>query len=71
MKIPHTHTNIHTNLKLYKSKEGKTITTFFTFRVKVSDAREEKKKEKKEKKRERKKKKREVKRSIQSGLASA
>ena len=65
MKIPHTHTNTYTNLKLYKSKEGKTITTFYTFRVKLSDAREGK-----EKKRERKKK-GEVKRSIQGGLASA
>ncbi len=68
MKIPHTHTNTHTNLKLYKSKEGKTITTFYTFRVKLSDAREEKKKKKKKKER---KKEEEVKRSIQGGLASA
>ena len=67
MKIPHTHTNTHTNLKLYKSKEGKTITTFYTFRVKLSDARQEERE--REKKRE--KKKREVKRSIQGGLASA
>ena len=43
MKIPHTHTNTHTNLKLYKSKEGETITTFYTFCVKLSDEREEKK----------------------------
>jgi len=64
----HKHTNTHTNLKLYKSKEGKTITTFYTFRVKLSDAREEKKKEKKKKK---KREKKEVKRSIQGGLASA
>ncbi len=72
MKIPHTHTNTHTNLKLYKSKEGKTITTFYTFRVKLSDAREEKKKrEDKKRKEKRKEKKREVKRSIQGGLASA
>ena len=33
------------NLKLYKSKEGKTITTFYTFCVKLSDEREKKKKE--------------------------
>ena len=52
MKIPHTHTNTHTNLKLYKSKEGKTITTFYTFRVKLSDAREGKKKEKKNRKKQ-------------------
>ena len=59
MKIPHT----HTNLKLYKSKGGKTITAFYTFRVKLSDALEEKeerekrKKEKKERKKRKKKKK--------------
>ena len=77
MKIPHTLTNIHTNIhththtqkkkkkkKLYKSKEGKTITTFYTFRVNLSDAREKKKRKKKERKKE-------VKRSIQGGLASA
>ena len=34
------------NLKLYKkSKEGKTITTFYTFCVKLSDEREKKRKE--------------------------
>ena len=89
MKIPHTrarararthtHTQKKNNLKLYKSKEGKTITTFYAFRVKLSDVREEKKKKKKKKERERERerkkkkreKKREVKRSIQGGLASA
>ena len=46
------------------------MTAFYTFRVKLSDALEEKKgKKKKEKKR--KEKKEEVKRSIQGGLASA
>ena len=33
----------NTNLKLYKSKEGKTITTFYTLCVKLSDEREEEK----------------------------
>ena len=50
------HTHTHTqqqqqqnfkNLKLYKSKEGKTITTFYTFCVKLSDEREKKRKNKK------------------------
>ena len=39
-------THILKNLKLYKkSKEGKTITTFYTFCVKLSDEREKKRKE--------------------------
>ena len=38
------------NLKLYKSREGKTITTFYTFCVKLSDEREKNKKQKKNKK---------------------
>ena len=42
----HTHTHTHNNLKLYKSKEGKTITTFYTFCVKLSDEREKKRKNK-------------------------
>ena len=37
------------NQKLYKSKEGKTITTFYTFCVKLSDERERKKEKKKRK----------------------
>ena len=36
----------HNNLKLYKSKEGKTITTVYTFCVKLSDEREKKRKNK-------------------------
>ena len=39
----------NTNLKLYKSKEGKTMTTFYTFCVKLSGE-QKKKKEKKNKK---------------------
>ena len=39
----YTHTHKYTNLKLYKSKEGKTITIFYTFCVKLSDEREGKK----------------------------
>ena len=72
MKIPHTHTHTHThtNLKLYNSKEGKTITTFYTFRVKLSDAREEEE-EKKKKKKKKKKRRRRNKTNIQGGLASA
>ena len=54
----HTHNNNNNNnnktknkiLKLYKSKEGKTITTFYTFCVKLSDEREKNKKPKKNKK---------------------
>ena len=40
--------NNNTYLKLYKSKEGKTITTFYTFCVKLSDEREKKRKEEEE-----------------------
>ena len=43
----HTHTHKKKfSLKLYKSKEGKTITTFYTFCVKLSDEREKKRKNK-------------------------
>ena len=48
-------THTHINLKLYKSKGGKTITAFYTFRVKLSDALEEKEEREKKKKREEKK----------------
>ena len=42
-----TTTKHNKNLKLYKkSKEGKTITTFYTFCVKLSDEREKKRKNK-------------------------
>ena len=38
----------NTNLKLYKSKEGKTITTFYTFCVKLSGELEKEKKKEQE-----------------------